>query len=195
MKVIIKEFLPNERENGATGLRDGSEGGKKKLDTQENDFSVEELLRRYSDMVYRLAYARTQNKQDAEDITQEVFLKYIRSNHRFQDEEHRKAWLLRVTVNTTKSLLTSAWHRHYAHIEGIAEESCCVEENDSDVYYAVQRLPEKYRIVIQLYYYEELSVKQISDILAKKESTVKSLLRRGRERIKNIMEEGEQYEF
>lgn len=70
-------------------------------------------------------------------------MKYIRSNHRFQDEEHRKAWFLKVTVNATKSLLTSAWHRHYAHIEGTAEESCCVEENDSDVYYAVQNLPEK----------------------------------------------------
>lgn len=164
------------------------------MDTQENDASVEEILRKYSDMVYRLAYARVRNKQDAEDITQEVFLKYIRTNIRFRDEEHRKAWLLKVTVNTAKSLLGSAWYRHYAHLESAAEESCCMEEK-TDVFYAVQKLPEKYRVVIQLYYYEELSIRQISEILSKKESTVKSLLKRGRERIKNIMDEGAQYEF
>lgn len=164
------------------------------MDNWENDLSVEEILEMYSDMVYRLAFARTQNRQDAEDITQEVFLKYIRSNPEFSDEEHRKAWFLKVTVNTAKSLLTSAWRRHYAHLEDMVEGSCYIEEK-TDVFYAVQRLPEKYRIVIQLYYYEEMSVKQISEILSKKESTIKSLLKRGRERIKNIMEEGEQYEF
>lgn len=165
------------------------------MDTWDNDLSVEEIIQRYSAMVYRLAYARTQNKQDAEDITQEVFLKYIRTNKKFKDEEHRKAWLLRVTVNTVKSLLTCAWHRHYAQMVEAEEESFWIEEEKTDVFYAVQQLPEKYRIVIQLYYYEELSVKQISQILSKKESTVKSLLRRGRERVKNLLEEGEQYEF
>lgn len=160
----------------------------------ENNLSVEEILELYSDMVYRLAFARTQNKQDAEDITQEVFLKYIRSKPEFCDEEHRKAWFLKVTVNTAKSLLTSAWRRHYAQLEDMSEGSCYIEEK-TEVFYAVQRLPEKYRIVIQLYYYEEMSIKQISEILSKKESTVKSLLKRGRERIRNIMEEGEQYEF
>lgn len=165
------------------------------MENQDSELSVEEVLRLYSDMVYRLAYARTKNKQDAEDITQEVFLKYIRHNKKFKDNEHRKAWLLKVTINTSKSFLTSAWARHYAHLEEAMEESCRMEEEKPEVFYAVQQLPEKYRIVIELYYYEELSVKQISEILSKKESTVKSLLRRGRERVKNILEEGEQYEF
>ncbi len=164
------------------------------MDNEGKELSVEEVLSRYSDMVYRLAYARTKNRQDAEDITQEVFLKYMRSEKSFADEEHRKAWLLRVTANTSKSILTSAWAKHYARMEELPEESCQIEEK-SEVFYAVQKLPEKYRIVIQLYYYEELSVQEISEILSKKESTVKSLLRRGRERVKNLLEEGEQYEF
>lgn len=164
------------------------------MDNEEKEPSVEEVLSRYSDMVYRLAYARTKNRQDAEDITQEVFLKYMRCGKTFADEEHRKAWLLRVTANTSKSILTSAWARHYARMEEMPEESCQMEEK-SEVFYAVQKLPEKYRIVIQLYYYEELSVQEISEILSKKESTIKSLLRRGRERVKNLLEEGEQYEF
>lgn len=164
------------------------------MEERKKEPSVDEVLRQYSNMVYRLAYARTKNKQDAEDITQEVFLKYIRSNKNFKDEEHRKAWLLRVTANTSKSILTSAWARHYACMEELPEKSASMEEK-SEVFYAVQRLPEKYRIVIQLYYYEELSVREISEILSKKESTVKSLLRRGRERVKKMLEEGEQYEF
>ncbi len=164
------------------------------MDNQDREPSVEEILGTYSDMVYRLAYARTKNRQDAEDITQEVFLKYIRSGKKFKDEEHRKAWLLKVTANTSKTLLTSAWARHYARMEELPEEGSEIEEK-SEVFYAVQSLPEKYRIVIQLYYYEELSVREISQILSKKESTVKSLLRRGRERVKNMLKEGEQYEF
>lgn len=164
------------------------------MDNQDREPSVEEILGTYSDMVYRLAYARTKNRQDAEDITQEVFLKYIRSGKKFKDEEHRKAWLLKVTANTSKSVLTSAWARHYAHMEELPEKGFEMEEK-SEVFYAVQNLPEKYRVVIQLYYYEELSVREISEILLKKESTVKSLLRRGRERVKDMLKEGEQYEF
>lgn len=166
------------------------------MDEKKKELSVDEVLGLYSDMVYRLAYARTKNRQDAEDITQEVFLKYIRSNQEFEDEEHRKAWLLKVTANTSKSILTSAWARHYAQmdLEEIPEKTAGIEEK-SEVFYAVQRLPEKYRIVIQLYYYEELSIREISEVLSKKESTVKSLLRRGRERVKKMLEEGEQYEF
>ncbi len=162
--------------------------------SQQRELTVEEILAKYSDMVYRLAYARTKHRQDAEDITQEVFLKYIRAGKHFEDEEHRKAWLLKVTVNTSKSILTSAWARHYAIMEEVPEQSTEMEEKP-EVFYVVQQLPEKYRIVIQLFYYEELSVREISEIISKKESTVKSLLRRGREQMKDLLEKGDAYEF
>lgn len=157
------------------------------------DISAEQLLDMYSKMVYRLAFSRTQSKHDAEDITQEVFLKYIKSGKKFSDEEHRKAWLLKVTINTGKTLLTSAWFRHRTDIEHAENIGECMPEK-GEVYYAVQKLPEKYRIVIHLFYYEELSIAQISKIINTKESTIKSQLHRGREMLKELLKE-EQHEF
>lgn len=157
------------------------------------EISVEELLSRYSKMLYRLAYSRTQNKHDAEDIVQEVLLKYIKSNVTFHDEEHRKAWLLKVAVNTGKSLVTSAWNRHRADLDEALELQNTIEEK-SEIYDAVKKLPEKYRMVIHLFYFEELTIQEISSITTTKESTVKSLLRRSREKLKKILKE-EQYEF
>lgn len=157
------------------------------------NISAQQLLDMYSKMVYRLAYSRTQNKQDAEDITQEVFLKYIKSGKKFNDEEHRKAWLLTVTVNTAKTLLTSAWSRHRADIEQAENIGESMPEK-SEIYYAVQKLPEKYRTVIHLFYYEDLSVAEICKIVGAKESTIKSQLHRGREILKKSLKE-EQYEF
>ena len=81
------------------------------------DLSAKELLDMYSAMVYRIAYSRTQNKTDAEDITQNVFLKYISADKKWKDEEHRKAWLLRVAVNCTNDFVTSAHYRHTADTE------------------------------------------------------------------------------
>ncbi len=153
----------------------------------------EEAYLKYGDMVYRLAFSRMQNKMDAEDITQEVFIKYINQQGNFQNEEHLKAWLLKVTLNTSKSLFSSAWRRHYASLEEAIESGIQLEEK-SEVYYAVMCLPEKYRVVVQLYYYHELSIAQISKVTGRKESTVKSLLRRARGRLKEILKEG-QYEF
>ena len=75
------------------------------------DDSVDEILDRYAAMVYRLAFARTKNRFDADDILQEVFMRYIRSIPDCRDEEHRKAWLIRTTINCSKTLLTSAWFR------------------------------------------------------------------------------------
>ncbi|NLZ46247.1 MAG: sigma-70 family RNA polymerase sigma factor, partial [Clostridiales bacterium] len=108
-------------------------------------------------------------------------------------EEHRKAWLLKVTINTGKTLLTSAWNRHRTDIENAENIGEFIPEN-SEVYYAVQKLPEKYRVVIHLFYFEELSILQICKMTGSKESTIKSQLHRGRGMLKNLLKE-EQYEF
>ena len=163
---------------------------------RKNDISPEELLEKYSDMVFRLAYARTGNVHDAQDIVQDVFLKYIKANKEFNDEEHRKAWLLTVTANTGNTLMKSAWHRHRADFEEAESEDYYtpgITEN-SDVYDAVQSLPEKYRVVIHLFYYEELSIKEISTILNTSESNVKSRLFRARDMLKKKLE-ADNYEF
>ncbi|MDE5741539.1 MAG: sigma-70 family RNA polymerase sigma factor [Oscillospiraceae bacterium] len=147
----------------------------------------------YSDMVYRLAYARSQNVHDAQDITQDVFLKYIRSEKKFNDEEHRKAWLIRVTVNAGNSLAKSAWNRHRADISEAEAETVELPEK-SGVYYAVRELPEKYRVTVHLFYYEEFSVKEIGRILGIGETAVKSRLFRAREMLREMLG-GENFEF
>lgn len=150
--------------------------------------TVEEVLTKYSGMVYRLAYARTMNKCDAEDITQDVFMKYMKHQHEFAEEEYRKAWLIRVTINATKSLLTSAWNRKRVsmdEVEGILEGNSGLEKDfDNRVLYEVSKLPEKYRVIVHLFYFEDLSVKEISSFVGMKEATVKSHLFRAREILK-----------
>ena len=149
----------------------------------------EQALSVYGDMVYRLALVRTGRKQDAEDLTQNVFLRYaekLREGYVFREAEHEKAWLLRVTVNQSKNLFASAWFRHRGELK---EEIAFNEPGCSDVYFAVQSLPEKYRTVIHLYYYEGYTVKEIGALTDRKENTVKSLLKRGRERLRLLLAE------
>lgn len=146
------------------------------------DDQINEVLTRYSNMVYRLALSRTKNISDAEDILQEVFLKLLNKKPEFESEDHRKAWLIRVTVNCSSKLLTSAWFRRTVPLE---EELKFETKEKSDVYYAVLELPLKYRTVIHLFYYEDLSIAQISNILAVKESTIKSQLLRARQLLKD----------
>ena len=146
-------------------------------DTVDDKPEIEQILERYSEMVYRLAFARTKNRYDADDILQEVFLRYIRRQPDCRDDEHRKAWLIRCTINCSKSLFTSAWFRN---ITPMPDTLSCEMKEHSEVYYVVMALPARYRTVIHLYYYEEYSTAEIAALLACKESTIRSRLHRAR---------------
>ena len=166
------------------------------MNAKEN-MSAEELIEKYSDMIYRVAFSRTQNVSDAQDITQDVFLKYLKytkAGNTFRDEEHRKAWLLKVAVNTGNTFVTTAWFRHRASLEEVGEVAAESKEDKSEVYEAVMDIPEKYRVVIHLFYYEELSIKEICSILNMSETAVKSRLHRARELLREKLK-GAQYEF
>lgn len=163
------------------------------MDEFQRDISAKRLLEMYSGMIYRIAFSRTQNKVDAEDITQNVFLKYINADKRFNDEEHRKAWLLRVAVNCTNDFVKSAYYRNRAELDEVPDAEVHIEEK-SEVYYAVQSLPEKYRLAVHLFYYEDMSVAEISRLTKTKESTVKSQLSRARDMLREILKEA-QYEL
>ena len=156
------------------------------------ELSTKELLEMYSSTVYRIAYSHTHNKADAEDITQNVFLKYISADKKWRSEEHRKAWLIRVAVNCTHDFVTSAHYRYRADAEELPdngnEDSYEIEEKSS-VYYAVQSLSEKYRIPIYLFYYEDMSIAEIAKVTCTKESTVKSQLSRARDMLRKILKE------
>lgn len=140
--------------------------------------SPAELARQFAPAVYRLAYARTGSRADAEDVMQEVFLRLIRTDPAFQDREHAKAWLLRVAANCVNDLFRSPWRKRTAALDETVPAPQMPESGG--VLEAVLDLPAKYRIPIHLYYYEEMSVSDIAAALGKKESTVKTWLHRGR---------------
>ena len=150
--------------------------------------SVEAAIDHFSTDVYRMAYARTGNKSDAEDITQDTFIKYMKETKPFVDEKHVKAWLLRVAINSSKNLVTSAWHRKNTSMDAADLMSTQMEEHN-EVYDAVLKLPEKYRIVVHLYYFQGYSVEEIATMLDAKESTVKSWMRRARLKLKELLKE------
>lgn len=144
-------------------------------------FEIDDAVRQYADMVYRLAVLHTRDTHEADDVFQEVFLKLFRHKESIQSEEHLKAWLIRVTINQCRSLATTVWNKRRVSLDAVEEMADeTVEEDYSEVYEAVKKLPDKYREVIHLYYYEELQINEIADLLGRNESTVKTHLVRGR---------------
>lgn len=156
-------------------------GGKMNNISQGTRDNLKEIMNEFSDMVYRLALARTKNISDAEDVFQEVFLRYFKHQEKLQSHEHIRFWLIRVTINCSKSLLTSPWFRHTVPLK---EELSFSSKEKGEVYYAVLEMPIKYRTVIYLFYFEDLSITEISKITGIKETTVKSQLSRGRKIVK-----------
>ena len=148
-----------------------------------------QAVNRWGDMVYRLALARTASVPDAEDVFQEVFLRFFRHEDELDTDEHRKAWLIRCTVNRCKSLLASPWRRRTVPLETAAEVG--VEDDYRDVYSAVLSLPAKYRAAIHLHYFEGLSVAEMAQALGVPEGTVKSQLSRGRTLLRDMLKEVE----
>lgn len=149
--------------------------------------SKESIIEKYFNMVYKLAMAQTRDRTYTDDVVQEVFLRYIKSEKTFDSEEHIKAWLIRVTINCSKNVFSNSWSKKTVPL---TEEIEFESKEKGDVYYAVLELPQKYRAVIHLFYYEDLSVAQISKYLKIKESTVKSQLHRGREMLKEKLKGG-----
>jgi len=148
----------------------------------------EDVILRYQDTVYRIAFTYCRNNHDAQDVTQEVFLRYLGNSPHLTGEDHLKAWLIRVTVNTSKTFLHSAWRRKTIPLDG-QEIVSSDDKPDVDTYSAVMSLPEKYRSVVLLYYFDDYSVREIAHILCKKETTVQTQLQRARAKLKNILKE------
>ena len=144
-------------------------------------------VERWGDMVWRLALVRTANVSDAEDVFQEVFLRYFRHEDRFDSDEHRKAWLIRCAVNRAKSLHASPWRRRTVPLETAAQIG--VEDEYREVYSAVLSLPAKYRAVIHLFCFEGLTTAEIAGHLGVAEGTVRSQLSRGRALLREALKE------
>ena len=137
----------------------------------------------YTDTVYRVAVHNTRCKSDAEDVTQEVFVKLLESSKKFKDGEHLKAWLIRWTINECRTLM----RKYSRETEQSAEIADCAVYDGDSVLEAVKALPENYRNAIYLHYYEGYTAKEIAKILDSKESTVLSWLSRGRAALRKEM--------
>lgn len=154
--------------------------------------SKEAVILKYFDMIYHLAYARAKDKEIADDVCQDVFLRYIKTDKVFESEEHIKAWLIKVCINCTKSVFTGSWFKKTVPLSQELEFS---SPEYSDLHEQVMKLPKKYATVIHLFYYEDMSVSDIAKLLNQKESTVKSHLFRGRNQLKELLGGRYDYEF
>ncbi len=144
---------------------------------------------RYQNMVYRIALHYFGNSQDAEDAVQEVFLRLYAAEKSFESPEHLRRWLIRVTVNVCRDVLRSPWRRRRVSLEELPEEPVFDQPEQAALYREVMALPEKYRTVLNLFYYEELSVKEIGELLGLRTSAVTTRLHRARARLKEQLGE------
>nr|WP_325195239.1 sigma-70 family RNA polymerase sigma factor [uncultured Oscillibacter sp.] len=151
--------------------------------------SFEDAVVRHQDMVYRVALHYFGAPQDADDAVQEVFLRLYTYGQPFESPEHLRRWLLRVTVNVCKDTLKSPWRRRRVPLEAVPDQPAFDRPEERELYQAVMALPEKYRTVLDLFYYEELSTKEIAALLRLRQSAVTTRLSRARELLKRQLKE------
>ena len=145
--------------------------------------------RQYQDMVYRIALHAFGSPQDAEDAVQEVFLRLYTEEKPFEGPDHLRRWLIRVTVNVCRDALRSPWRKRRVFLEELPETPVFDRPEQGELYREVMGLPEKYRTVLYLFYYEELTVKEIGEILGLRTTAVTTRLHRARAKLKEQLTE------
>ena len=146
--------------------------------------SAEDLSRvmdTYADMVRRICFVHLKNRHDSEDVFQNVYMKYLLHEDSFESIEHEKAWFVRVTINACTDWLRYFSRRKWVPLELIDEEKESLDNTSAEILEIVLKLPEKYRNVIYLYYYEEYSAVEIAGILGKKVNTIYTWLSRAKD--------------
>ncbi|CAM3165323.1 sigma-70 family RNA polymerase sigma factor [Paenibacillus sp. FSL F4-0087] len=141
----------------------------------------------YADTLFRIAMVHLGRREDAEEATQDTFIKLMEKAPTFNDAEHQKAWLIRVITNHCKSLLGRGWRKREVKLEG-ADPLTTDDPEDQALIELVLSLPVKYRSVVHLYYYEDYPIREIGEILQISESAVKMRLKRGRQLLKLELE-------
>ncbi|HHX28966.1 MAG TPA: sigma-70 family RNA polymerase sigma factor [Firmicutes bacterium] len=147
---------------------------------------MEEFVRKHESRLYRAAIAVMGNRADAEDVVQDVFIKVLEKRPEFESPEHEIAWLLRVTVNLCRNRLRSTWWKKTGPL---LDTYPARFEGERELMETILSLPAKYRIVLHLFYYEGYSTREIAEVTDQKESTVRSLLTRARQRLGALLKE------
>lgn len=151
--------------------------------------SVKELAALYQNNLFAAAFNICKNTQDAEDVVQDTLVQYYTTKKEFENEQHIRAWLIRVAINKAKNITRTFWRRNKVSIEDYMETLTFETPEAENLFETVMQLPEKYRIVIHLYYYEDYAVGEIADILKLSESNVKTRLSRGRAMLREVLKE------
>lgn len=154
---------------------------------EQSEFQA--VVVQYQDMVYRIALHQFGVPQDAEDAVQEVFLRLYMEKKPFESGGHLRRWLIRVSINVCKDALKSPWRKRRVPMEAIPDQPVFDRPEERELYQAVMSLPEKYRTVLDLFYYEELSTKEIAALLGLRQSAVTTRLSRAREQLKEHLKE------
>lgn len=149
---------------------------------------MEEVIQREKDLVYRLAFSQCHQKDQADDIFQNVMYRYLKRKPTFESLEHEKAWFIRVTLNCSKTSLKSFWNNR---VEEIDEQAYIFEKKEIDLTPYLNKLPKKYNAVLYLFYYEGYSTKEMAKLLHIKENNVRVLLNRARNKLRKEIESDE----
>lgn len=158
-----------------------------------SEWEANRAIDRYADLVRRVCMIHLKNHADTEDIFQTVFLKYVTGTTEFESEEHEKAWFIRVTINACKDLLRCFFRCRTVSLDDLLEQPDQVPEDHREVLEAVLALPDKYRDVVYLHYYEGYTAPEIGTILHKNPNTVYTLLTRARDELRKMLG-GEDFE-
>ena len=147
--------------------------------------SPEAIISQYAELVYRIAYAQTHRRCDADDLFQEVFLRYCQKKPDFANEEHRKAWLIRVTLNCARKRYATVWNRRVVLCE---PERITYEKPDENALdEALSQLSQADQAVLHLYYFENFSTEEMATLLHKRPAAVRARLSRARERLRDLL--------
>lgn len=165
MELSCSVLMEQREENAAEGLPQ----------------TAEEVVRAYADTVYALALSQLRSRTDADDVFQEVFLAYVRRKPEFESQEHQKAWFLRVTLNCCKKLWRFRKRRKTEPLEEAVSLETPVE---TELLLELGRLPEKYRVALHLFYFEDMTTEEIARVVEASPGAVRTRLSRGRELLK-----------
>ena len=155
---------------------------------------LEAFYLRHFKAIYRVCYAFMKNAQDAEDCTEDAFVKAMTSDVTFENERHERSWLTTTAMNLCKDRLKHWWRQKVTDLDEETEQTAAEPDEKREVVDAVMALPVKYKEVVWLYYYEGYTTVEIARILGARESTVRSLLARGREKLRAMLKEGYDFE-
>ena len=188
---FISVKLKKENERRVKIVYFSGEGGKN-LAIKINEELFKKLVTQYGNSILRMCYMYLKDYQLAEDVTQETFLQVWNKYETFENKSSEKTWITRIAINRCKNCMRASWFKRIS-IEELPE----IFENDSSemilnkgtISLKIMKFPQKYREVILLYYYQELSVKEISAVLNQKETTILQRLKRARECLKPRLQE------